>query len=88
MHLKILGQTIKNDVAVWIIRLDSNGNFAIPNTKSGAKRNLYVLKGSNMEIDGQSISGNSMVTLDSSKKHCFKKFRKKNKNINVARRPY
>ena len=46
----------KNDVAVWIIRLDKNGKFAVPNTKSGAKRNLYVLKGSYMEIDGQSIS--------------------------------
>ena len=56
MHLKILGQTIKkNDVAVWIIRLDRNGKFAIPNTKSGAKRNLYVLNGSNMEVKNQSI---------------------------------
>ena len=31
------------------------------------KEIFYVLKDSNMEIDGQSISGGSMVTLDSSK---------------------
>ena len=80
MHLKILGQiTKKNDVAVWIIRLDSNGNFAIPNTKSGKKRNLYVLKGSNMEIDGQSIIGGSMVTLDSSKNTAIKNLGSKQK---------
>ena len=69
----------KNDVAVWIIRLDKNGNFAIPDTKSGAKRNLYVLKGSNMEIDGQSISGGSMVTLDSSKNTVLKNLGNKTK---------
>lgn len=57
----------KNDVAVWIIRLNKNGKFTIPSTDSGANRNLYILKGSNMEIDGQSISDSSMVTLDSSK---------------------
>ena len=57
---------------MWIIRFDRNGNFAIPDTKSGAKRNLYVLKGSNMEIDGQSISEGSMVTLDSSKNTVIK----------------
>ena len=69
----------KNDVAVWIIRFDRNGNFAIPDTKSGAKRNLYILKGSNMEIDGQSISEGSMVTLDSSKNTVIKNLGSKTK---------
>ncbi|MDG1847463.1 MAG: pirin family protein [Candidatus Marinimicrobia bacterium] len=69
----------KNDVAVWIIRLDRNGKFAIPDTKSGANRNLYVLKDSNMEIDGQSISGGSMVTLDSSKNTAIKNLGSKTK---------
>ena len=62
----------KNDVAVWIIRLNKNGKFTIPNTDSGATRNLYILKGSNMEIDGQIISESSMVTLDSSKNTVLK----------------
>ena len=57
----------KNDVAVWIIRFKKNGKFTIPDTKSGANRNLYVLKSSNITVDGQSILGGSMITLDSSK---------------------
>ena len=64
---------------MWIIRLSRNGKFALNNTESGAKRNLYVLKGSNMEIDGQSISGSSMVTLDSSKNTVIKNLGSKTK---------
>ena len=45
----------KNDVAVWIIRLNERGEFFIPQTQSGANRNLYILKSSNIEIDREII---------------------------------
>lgn len=64
---------------MWIIRLDRNSKNAIPDTKSGANRNLYVLKDSNMEIDGLNISGGSMVTLDSSKNTVLKNLGNKTK---------
>ena len=62
----------KNDVAVWIIRLDRNGRFVLPDTKSGANRNLYTLKDTNIEIDGRSVSGGFMLSLDSSKNAVLK----------------
>lgn len=69
----------KNDVAVWIIRLDKSGEFVIPETKSGANRNLYILKDSNIDIDSQNISGGSMATLDSSKNTVLKNMGNKTK---------
>ena len=69
----------KNDVAVWIIRLDEKGEFNIPNTKSGANRNLYILKGSNIKVDNQKISRSAMVILDSSKNTTIKNFGSKTK---------
>ena len=62
----------KNDVAVWIIRLNERGEFSIPLTKSGANRNLYILKNSNIEIDGDLIPDHSMVVLNTSKKTVIK----------------
>ena len=62
----------KNDVAVWIIRLDKSGEFAIPQTQSGANRNLYILKNSNIEIDGDIIPDHSLVVLNASKKTVIK----------------
>ena len=62
----------KNDVAVWIIRLNERGEFSIPKTKSGANRNLYILKNSNIEIDGDIIPDHSMVVLNASKKTVIK----------------
>ena len=58
----------KNDVAVWIIRLNNNGELIIPSTKSGANRSLYILKDSSIEVDNQKISGSSMLELNSAKK--------------------
>ena len=69
----------KNDVAVWIIRLESDGEFKIPDTKSGANRNLYVLKNSKIEIDGENIIGGSMLVLDSSKSTSLKNLGNKTK---------
>ena len=62
----------KNDVAVWIIRLNERGEFSIPQTKSGANRNLYILKNSNIEIDGDLIPDHSMIVLNASKKTVIK----------------
>ena len=69
----------KNDVAVWIIRLDENGEFSIPKTKSGADRNLYTLKNSDLKIDDQKIFASSMVSLNASKKTSIKNLGKKTK---------
>jgi len=68
-----------NDVAVWIIRLDSDGEFNIPNTKSGANRNLYILKNSKIEIDGENIIGGSILAIDASKSTMIKNFGNKTK---------
>jgi hypothetical protein len=69
----------KNDVAVWIIRLNERGEFSIPQTKSGANRNLYILKNSNIEIDGDIIPDHSMVVLNASKKTVIKNLGEKTK---------
>ena len=69
----------KNDVAVWIIRLTNNGEFIIPSTKSGAKRSLYILKDSSIEVDNQKISGSSMLELNSAKKTKVKNIGKSTK---------
>ena len=69
----------KNDVAVWIIRLNNNGEFIIPSTKSGANRSLYILKDSSIEVDNQKISGSSMLELNSAKKTKVKNIGKSTK---------
>ena len=69
----------KNDVAVWIIRLNERGEFLIPQTQSGANRNLYILKSSNIEIDGEIIPDHSMVVLNASKKTMIKNLGEKTK---------
>ena len=69
----------KNDVAVWIIRLDSDGEFNIPNTKSGANRNLYVIKNSKIKIDGENIIGGSILEIDASKSTMIKNLGDKTK---------
>ena len=69
----------KNDVAVWIIRLDEKGEFNMPSTKSGANRNLYILKGSNIKVDNQKITRGAMVILDSSKNTTIKNYGGKTK---------
>ena len=69
----------KNDVAVWIIRLNNNGEFIIPSTKSGANRSLYILKDSSIEIDNQKISDSLMLELNSGKKTKVKNIGKSTK---------
>ncbi len=69
----------KNDVAVWIIRLNNNGEFIIPSTKSGANRSLYILKDSSIEVDNQKISGSSMLELNSARKTKVKNIGKSTK---------
>ena len=69
----------KNDVAVWIIKLKNNGEFIIPSTKSGANRNLYILKDSNIKVDNQKISDSFMLRLNSARKTKVKNLGKRTK---------
>lgn len=54
-----------NQVAVWVIRLKSNGSFTIPKTDEEIHRNIYILKDSKIKINTNSISSNSLVELSS-----------------------
>ena len=52
-----------NNVCVWIIKIDSNGEWKLPETNSLALRSLYVLKHNNITINDSNISPNSRVDL-------------------------
>ena len=53
----------KNDVAVWVARIDKNGVWDIPVTKNDTLRSLYVSKGNNISINNQKISPGNRIDL-------------------------
>ena len=52
-----------NQVAVWVIRLKSNGLFVIPKTDEAIHRNIYILKDSKINLNNNSIRSNTLVEL-------------------------
>lgn len=55
-----------NNVAIWNIHIDANGNFSIPTTDPDVHTTLYFYEGDNIEIDGTTIHPNHGITLNRS----------------------
>lgn len=56
----------ENHVAVFTIKMEAGAVWTLPAAVAGVNRNLYFYKGDSINIDGQSISSNSMITLNPS----------------------
>lgn len=54
----------KNEVAIWTIKLQANAAWAIPAATREVNRTLYFYKGSNMQIEGETISSYQSIEVD------------------------
>lgn len=53
----------KNEVAIWLIKLEGNAEWTLPPASFGINRSLYFYKGSSLEIAGISLESNHSVDL-------------------------
>ncbi|MFB6340168.1 pirin family protein [Saccharicrinis sp. FJH62] len=53
----------ENDVAVWLIKLDPEAEWQIPETSPSVNRDLFFYKGSTLKIDGEDIKAYHSVSL-------------------------
>jgi redox-sensitive bicupin YhaK (pirin superfamily) len=52
------------DVAIWLVRLDAGASLTLPPSNgAGASRTLYVHGGHRMEVDGQDLTGDTLVRV-------------------------
>jgi redox-sensitive bicupin YhaK (pirin superfamily) len=53
----------KNDVAIWILRMEANTSWEIPPAKKEVSRSLYFYKGSSIFLDGQKVDAHQAIDL-------------------------
>ena len=53
-----------NDVAIWTIKMSANASWIIPAATREANRTLYFYKGSNMQIEGETIAYYHSLEVD------------------------
>ncbi|MFC0875650.1 pirin family protein [Saccharicrinis sp. FJH2] len=53
----------ENNVAVWLIKLDPEAEWQIPETSPNVNRDLFFYKGSTLEIDGKNVKTYHSVSL-------------------------
>ena len=53
-----------NDVAIWTIKMAANASWIIPAATREANRTLYFYKGSNMQIEGETIAYYHSLEVD------------------------
>ncbi len=53
----------KNNVNIWLIKMEPGGVFKIPAVSSTITRNLYYYEGDNIEIDNTTINSNNRIKL-------------------------
>lgn len=56
----------ENEVAIWNIHIDVNSCYTLPKANSEVSRTLYYYDGSEIEIEGQTITPNYGIELHSS----------------------
>ncbi len=55
-----------NDVAIWNIHINANSNYTLPASMKGVNRTLYFYEGSEIAIEGQTITSNHGIELNGS----------------------
>ncbi len=53
----------KNDVAIWILRMEANTSWEIPPAKKEVPRSLYFYKGSSIFLDGHKVDAHQAIDL-------------------------
>lgn len=53
-----------NEVAIWNILMDANGEYSIPKASNGINRTLYVYESDNVFVDGKEIKNYHSVQLN------------------------
>lgn len=55
-----------NEVAIWIITIQSNAEWTLPQASAEANRALYFYSGNDVKLNGQNLPLNKMAELDAS----------------------
>ena len=53
----------KNNLAMWIVKLQSNAEWVLPATSSTANRSLYIVNGNGIKIGEQLINARNQVEI-------------------------
>lgn len=56
----------ENEVNIFLVKMQAHANFKFPASKNKTNRTLYFFSGSQLIVNGQSLSEKSAVNLDSS----------------------
>jgi len=67
----------KNNVNIWLIKMEPGGVFKIPAVSSTITRNLYYYEGDNIEIDNTTINSNNRIKLQGDQEVSIKNGNKK-----------
>lgn len=62
----------ENEVNIFLVRLEKDGEFKIPKSKIGTNRTLYYFEGSSIDIDGKLVNSKSAIYLDSNEELTLK----------------
>ncbi len=52
----------ENAVGVYTVKMDPNATWTLPKTSDQANRSIFYYKGDSVEIDGQTVQSNQLVT--------------------------
>jgi quercetin 2,3-dioxygenase len=55
----------ENEVAVWTIKLEAHAKWVLPASKNDINRTLFFYNGDSMQIEGQDVSVNHTIALQS-----------------------
>lgn len=53
----------ENDVAIWTIQIEAEGNWTLPPAQADSNRSLYFYEGDTLELDGETIKSGQVAHL-------------------------
>ena len=55
-----------NDMAIWVITLDEQANWVLPEVLTGVNRSLYLYEGKDVEVAGEMLKLNQVGHINQS----------------------
>lgn len=62
----------ENDVAIWNIKIETNGSITLPKANKGTTRTIYIYEGETIEVLGESIPTNYGIEVEATSETIIK----------------
>ena len=62
----------ENDVAIWNIKIETNGSITLPKANKGTTRTIYIYEGETIEVLGESIPPNYGIEVEATSETIIK----------------